>query len=84
MSSDSSDGKLNERERGWMRMKSIMDFGMGLLWMAMGVFLIFIKYFNTGLERQYDDPMMKTFGAICLIYGGFRIYRGVKKNYFKP
>lgn len=75
--------KMSERDRGFIRMRSIMDLGMGLLWMGMGIFLIFIKYFNTGLEEKYDDITMKVFGAVCIFYGAFRIYRGVKKNYLR-
>ena len=74
---------LSERDKGFIRMRSIMDFGMGLMWMAMGIFLMFIKKFNTGLETRYDDSTLKLFGSICLIYGLFRIYRGYKKNYLK-
>jgi hypothetical protein len=71
-----------ERRKGLARMKSIMDYGMGLLWMGMGIFIVFIKKFNTGLEARLDDPVMKGFGAVCIVYGLFRIYRGYKKNYF--
>lgn len=74
---------LNEREKGFIRMRSIMDYGMGLLWLGMGVFLIFIKYFDTGLEARFDDITMKAFGSICILYGLFRIYRGYKKNYLR-
>jgi hypothetical protein len=56
---------------------------MGILWMAMGVFLIFIKEFNTGLEARFDDPYMKAFGGVCILYGIFRIYRGYRKNYLR-
>ena len=74
--------EMSEKNKGFVRMKSIMDFGMGLLWMGMGIFLVFIKKFNTGLEARFDDPVMKFFGAVCIFYGLFRIYRGYKKNYF--
>ncbi len=74
---------LSERNKGFIRMKSIMDYGMGVLWMGMGIFFLFIRYFKTGLEARYDDPAMKAFGAICLLYGLFRIYRGYKKNYLR-
>ncbi|MFN8245750.1 MAG: hypothetical protein U0T56_05100 [Ferruginibacter sp.] len=76
-------GSLNERDKGFLRMRAIMDFGMGILWMAMGVFLIFIKEFNTGLEARFDDPYMKAFGGVCILYGIFRIYRGYRKNYLR-
>ena len=62
-------------------MRSIMDFGMGILWTSMGIFLLFIKYFNTEFQVRFDDPAMKIFGGVCILYGGFRIYRGYKKNY---
>jgi len=41
--------QLNDREKGYIRMRSIMDFGMGLLWMGMGIFIIFIKKFISQL-----------------------------------
>jgi hypothetical protein len=72
---------LTNRDKGYILMRSIMDFGMGILWTSMGIFLLFIKYFNTELQSRFDDPAMKIFGGVCIIYGGFRIYRGYKKNY---
>jgi hypothetical protein len=75
--------QLSEKDKGYIRMRSIMDLGMGLLWTGMGVFLIFVKRFNTGLETRYDESTLIVFGAICLLYGLFRIYRGYKKNYLK-
>lgn len=74
---------MSKRDKGFIRMRSIMDYGMGILWMAMGIFLIFIKEFNTGLEARFDDPVMKGFGAVCVLYGIFRLYRGYKKNYLR-
>ncbi len=75
--------EMSEKNKGYIRMKSIMDFGMGLLWLAMGVFLLFNKYFNLRLNSTIDEPVMKIFGAVCLLYGLFRFYRGYKKNYFR-
>lgn len=75
--------EMNERDKGYIRMRSIMDYGMGLLWMAMGVFMIFIKRFNTDLAEKYGDGTFKIFGAVCIIYGLFRIYRGYKQKYFR-
>ena len=75
--------QMSDRDKGYIRMRSIMDYGMGALWTAMGVFLIFIKKFNTGLETRYDESTLIIFGCICLLYGVFRIYRGYKKNYLR-
>ena len=73
----------SERDKSYLRMRSIMDYGMGLLWMAMGVFMIFIRRFNAELADKYDDNTFKIFGAVCIIYGLFRVYRGYKKQYFR-
>lgn len=75
--------ELNEKNKGYVRMKSIMDFGMGLLWLGMGTFLLFNEYFNVRLNAMVDEPVMKVFGGVCMVYGLFRIYRGFKKNYFR-
>ena len=66
--------ELNKRDRGYARMRSIMDLGMGLLWTAMG---------ETRFDVNLDDSTMKLLGGICVIYGVFRVYRGVKQNYFR-
>lgn len=75
--------QLNDREKGYVRMRSIMDFGMGILWTAMGVFIIFIDKFSTDLAARYDSTAFKVFGAVCMVYGSFRIYRGYKKKYLR-
>ena len=75
--------ELNDREKSYLRMRSIMDFGMGLLWTGMGVFIIFIKDFSSDLAEKYDSTAFKIFGAVCIVYGLFRIYRGYKKKYFR-
>ncbi len=75
--------ELSERDKGFVRMRSIMDYGMGVLWAGMGIFFIFIKKFDAGIAARFDDAAMKAFGGICIIYGLFRIYRGYKKNYLR-
>lgn len=75
--------QLNEREKGYVRMRSIMDLGMGVLWTAMGVFLIFIKKLSPDMALQFDTTLFKIFAVVCIIYGAWRIYRGIKKNYLR-
>ncbi len=75
--------ELNDREKGYIRMRSIMDYGMGILWMGMGIFISFIKKFSLDLSQRYDSTLFKVFGVVCIIYGLFRLYRGYKKNYLR-
>lgn len=75
--------QLNERDKGYIRMRSIMDLGMGILWAGMGVFLFFVRKFSPGLAEQYDINLLRVFAVVCMIYGLFRVYRGIKKNYLR-
>lgn len=75
--------QMSERDKGFIRMRSMMDFGMGILWTSMGFFFIFIRKFSEDLAAKYDDNAMKAFGGVCIVYGLFRIYRGYKKNYLR-
>lgn len=73
---------LTTKEKNYARMRSLMDIGMGILWIGMAIYIMFIKYFTPGLSARFDDIYMKIFGGLCIVYGSFRIYRGIKKNYF--
>lgn len=65
-------------------MKSIADYGMGILIIVAGVVFIFrdkLKINLLGDSPVTDLDVM--FGCICFLYGAWRIYRGYKKNYFR-
>jgi hypothetical protein len=65
-------------------MKSLLDYGMGLLILLAGLFFFFREKLNLEInERFTPDSLDKIFGAICIVYGVWRIYRGYKKNYFR-
>lgn len=84
MSSDLEEVK-REIERKKMRQlanrRSIMDLGMGIIYCGMGIFFSFKEEFGVQLDFP-PAPFNYLFGGLCLLYGGFRIYRGIKKNYF--
>ncbi|MBL0151970.1 MAG: hypothetical protein IPP93_00155 [Chitinophagaceae bacterium] len=65
-------------------MRSILDYGMGILIIGAGVIFLFRNKLK--IEMLGDGPptdLDKIFGGICLLYGCWRIYRGYKKNYFR-
>lgn len=74
---------LSEREKGLIRMRSITNYGMGVFLVVAGLFFMFPTEFTRKYINQYDPFMIKLFAVICWLYGGFRIYRGYKKNYFR-
>ncbi len=73
--------ELGRREKGYARMRSVMDYGMGTIIAGIGAFILLSNKIAPAL-RQFDDPWIKVFGGAAIVYGAFRIYRGYKKNYF--
>lgn len=58
-----------------------MDFGMGLIYIALGGYFALSEFFGVSMEFP-PKPFSYIFGGLCVFYGGFRVYRGLKKNYF--
>jgi len=75
--------QLSEREKGYIRMRSITNYGMGVFMILTGLFFMFPVKFTERFINQYDPVLIKIFAVICWLYGAFRIYRGYKKNYFR-
>lgn len=65
------------------QMKSIMDYGMGVLMILVGLYFLFHEKLNINIGNSSSSLLEKFFGGMCLLYGGWRIYRGYKKNYFR-
>ncbi len=66
-------------------MKSLLDYGMGILILLAGVVFCFRqKLGNISFNQRFPpNDIDKIFGAVCIVYGAWRIYRGYKKNYFR-
>lgn len=65
-------------------MKSLLDYGMGLLILLAGLFFFFRSKFHLSFNERFPpNDIDKIFGVIAILYGCWRIYRGYKKNYFK-
>ncbi len=68
-------------------MKSLMDYGMGVLILFLGLFFIFRMELGPRLQINVTlgkpDSLEKIFGGLSILYGLWRIYRGYKKNYFR-
>lgn len=72
----------NKKRKQVGQMRSIMDYGMGILMLIAGVLFLFHDKFKISLGDNAPTLMDKFFGGLCLLYGSWRIYRGYKKNYF--
>lgn len=61
------------------RMQAIMDYTVGVLAVLGGLFIFFIKKFPVDFE--FREPILaNSFAGICLVYGAWRIYRGINKS----
>ena len=74
---------LSEREKGFIRMRTITNYGMEGFMILAGFFFMFPVKETRAYINQYDPVLIKIFAVICWLYGAFRIYRGYRKNYFR-
>jgi hypothetical protein len=70
----------DRRTKGYILMRTIMDYGMGIIIFGVGVFFAFAP--KLGFNFNMSDLYRYSFSALFIIYGGWRAYRGYKKNYF--
>ena len=81
MSLEEFEENENPRTKRYVGMKSIMDLGMGIIYVGVGIFILFAKKFHFTNEFV-DSTIGKIFALLVILYGLWRIYRGIKKNYF--
>lgn len=64
-------------------MRSILDYGMGVLFLLIGLYFLLYENLDMNIFRQKPTALDKAIGALFVLYGGWRIYRGYKKHYFR-
>ena len=71
----------DRRSKGYILMRSIMDYGMGVIILGVGVFFAFAP--KLGYNFDMSNLYRYAFAGLFILYGGWRIYRGYQKNYFR-
>lgn len=63
-------------------MRSIYNLAMGILWTSVGVFFLFHRKwgFDMNMNKQSEILLTNIFGGAAILYGVFRIYRGIKNK----
>ena len=80
MSLEEFEENTDPKTKRYILMKSIMDLGMGLIYIAVGIMILFAN--KIGLSNQFvESTMGKVFAGLIMLYGLWRLYRGVKKDY---
>ena len=81
MSLEEFEDNVDPKTKRYIGMKSIMDIGMGILYVGVGILILFARKFN--FQNEFvESTVGKIFAALVIAYGGWRIYRGIKKDYF--
>ena len=82
MSLEEFEDTPDRKTKRYILMRSISDFGMGFLYIGVGVIILFSKEFH--LYNNFTGSVTgKIFAIMIVIYGAWRIYRGIKKDYFR-
>lgn len=66
--------KLNDQ------VHALRDFTMGVLYLAAGIFLFLHRQWGMQVDL-ISRPVEVILGVVVLVYGGWRILRGIQKNY---
>jgi len=69
-----------KRDKNYLIMRSVMDYGMGLVILGFGIFFAIAP--KLGIDFNIEPFFRYFFAVMCVIYGGWRVYRGYKKDYY--
>lgn len=72
---------FRERQRkNYDTMRSVYNVTIGIVITGIGVLMFLNEKIGLNLLQQFDPLMIYAFGGLCLLYGIFRLYRGIKKE----
>lgn len=63
--------------------RSIADYGMGAFFLLVGLYFFFYDELDISIFNTKPSSIDLFIGSLFVLYGGWRLYRGYKKNYFK-
>ncbi|MDB5221651.1 MAG: hypothetical protein JWN83_318 [Chitinophagaceae bacterium] len=82
MSLEEFEDNTDPKTKRYILMKSVMDLGMGLIYIGVGIMILLAK--KIGLNNEFvEGAPGKIFAALVMLYGLWRVYRGIKKDYLR-
>ncbi|MBD0277278.1 MAG: hypothetical protein M3342_04300 [Bacteroidota bacterium] len=72
-----------KRQRQVSRMRSIMDYTMGIVFFLIGIYFLIYQKLGWNVFNRAPSSIDYFIGILFILYGSWRIYRGYKKDYFK-
>jgi hypothetical protein len=72
----------SRQKKNYNVMRMTYDITIALLLLGMSVLMLFAEQLKVEQLSGKDNEFFRYFfGALCLLYGGFRLYRGIKHDY---
>ncbi|MFN4975909.1 MAG: hypothetical protein ACK5GV_11740 [Bacteroidota bacterium] len=72
--------RTNNKEKSYRVMRTIYDVSMGALMIGVGVVVLMAAKWNIEQLLLWEPFVRNIFGGISILYGSFRIYRGIKQQ----
>ncbi|MEI6584922.1 MAG: hypothetical protein WCL56_02505 [Sediminibacterium sp.] len=71
----------DKQQKSFTLMRMTYDLAMAVLILGMAVVMLFSERLKIDQISSIDATFRYLFGGICILYGGFRLYRGIKRDY---
>ena len=71
----------DKQQKSYTLMRMTYDLTMSVLILGMALVLLFSERLKIEQISSIDTTFRYLFGGICILYGGFRLYRGIKRDY---
>ncbi|MCX6298692.1 MAG: hypothetical protein NTY72_06320 [Bacteroidetes bacterium] len=71
----------DKQQKSYTLMRMTYDLAMAVLILGMAVVMLFSERLKIDQISTIDATFRYLFGGICILYGGFRLYRGIKRDY---
>jgi hypothetical protein len=71
----------DKQKKSYNLMRMSYDLTIAVLLLGMAVIMLFADKLNIEQLLDEDNEFFRYFfGGLCLLYGSFRLYRGIKRN----
>lgn len=82
MSLEEFENMPDKKTKRYILMRSVTDLGMGFIYVGVGIIILLAKQLNLESDFATSTPA-KIFAVMAIIYGAWRVYRGIKKKYLR-
>ncbi len=70
-----------KQRKSYAIMHMVYNITIGVVIIGIGLIMLLNNKIGLNLFQDFDPLMIYAFSGLCIIYGSFRLYRGVKRQY---